>query len=302
LLPLLPYGNGNLVGKKLGPKSISAPSIDKNQSLDNEIQQSQFHTEPRSSMQHSQSIFTRPAAGSTVSSLPTEYLPFTVRRVDDHESMRKAVQVRHAAYSRHVPEFARTLVLPEARDYDEDSIVLLAESRLDGTPLGSVRIQTNFNRPLHLEDSIELPSWLQGKRLAEVTRLGVAEGRTGRMAKVALCKAMFQYWVQSDIDFAIATGRPPIDRHYEQLLFSDIFAEGTLVPLRHVGGIPHRVMAFEVATAEPRWVAASHPLTNFVFRTHHPDIDIGLPPARPARAPQPQRAPAPRLEPEFAVA
>jgi hypothetical protein len=253
-------------------------------------------------MQQSQSIFTHPSAARTAATLPIEHLPFTVRRVDDSDALRKAVQVRHDAYSRHVPEFARTLALPEVRDYADDSIVLLAESRLDGSALGSVRIQTNFERPLHLEESIELPSWLQGKRLAEVTRLGVAEGRIGRMAKVALMKAMFQYWVQNDIDFAIATGRPPIDRHYEQLLFSDIFEEGTLVPLRHVGGIPHRVMAFEVGTAEPRWVAAGHPLTNFVFRTHHPDIDIGTTPKRPELAARPQRLHAVRLETQLAVA
>jgi hypothetical protein len=251
-------------------------------------------------MQQNPSIF--PSAGRAASTLPTEHLPFTVRRVDDSEALHKAVQVRHAAYSRHVPEFARTLVAPEPRDYADDSIVLLAESRLDGSALGSVRIQTNFHRALHLEESVELPSWLQGKRLAEVTRLGVAEGRTGRMAKVALMKAMFQYWVQNDIDYAIATGRPPIDRHYEQLLFSDIFEEGVLVPLRHVGGIPHRVMAFEVSTAEPRWVAAGHPLTNFVFRTHHPDIDIGVPPARQEWAMRPQPSPATRPEAQLAVA
>jgi hypothetical protein len=253
-------------------------------------------------MQQSQPIFAHPSAALNTPALPTEHLPFTVRRVDNGVALRKAVQVRHEAYLRHVPEFARTLALPEARDLADDSIVLLAESRLDGTALGSVRIQTNFHRPLHLEESIELPTWLQGKRLAEVTRLGVAEGRTGRMAKVALMKAMFMFWVQNDIDFAIATGRPPIDRHYEQLLFSDIFEEGTLVPLRHVGGIPHRVMAFEVATAEPRWVAAGHPLTNFVFRTHHPEIDIGGSPVRQEPLQRPQRHIAPRIETQLAVA
>jgi hypothetical protein len=241
-------------------------------------------------------------AGVNNGAAKSERLPFTIRCVRDSDDLEKAVKVRHSAYARHVPEFARTLVLPEACDYEDDAVVLLAESRLDGSALGSVRIQTNFYRPLHLEESIELPSWLQGKRLAEVTRLGVAEGRTGRMAKTALMKAMFQYWVQNDIDFAIATGRPPIDRQYEQLLFSDIFEEGTLVPLRHVGGIAHRAMAFEVATAEQRWVAAQHPLTNFVFRTHHPDIDIGVPPAHPGRAPRPQRAPGPRLDTQLAVA
>lgn len=253
-------------------------------------------------MQHLQSIFDQLGAGPTGSSLPTELLPFTVRRVDDSEALRKAVQVRHAAYARHLPEFASTLVVPEASDYDGESVVLLAESRLDGEALGSVRIQTNFYQPLHLEESIQLPPWLQGKRLAEVTRLGVTEGRTGRMAKVALMKAMFLYWVQNDIDFAIATGRPPIDRQYEQLMFHDIFEEGTLVPLRHVGGIPHRVMAFEVETAEERWVAAKHPLTNFVFRTYHPDIDIGQPPVRPERTVRPQRAPVLRLDTRLAIA
>jgi hypothetical protein len=46
------------------------------------------------------------------------------------------------------------------------------------------------------------------------------------------------------------------------------------VPLRHVGNIPHRVMAFEMATAEARWQAARHPLFNFFRRTRHPDIDV----------------------------
>jgi hypothetical protein len=210
----------------------------------------------------------------------TERLPFTVRRVADSEALLKAVQVRHAAYARHVPEFASTLARPEACDYEDDTVVLLAESRLDGSPLGSVRIQTNFYRPLQVEASIALPDWLQGRRLAEVTRLGVGEGRIGRMVKIALMKGMFEYWEQNAIDYAVATGRAPIDRQYEQLLFSDVFGEHAMVPLAHVGGMPHRVMAFEVATK-------------------HPDIDIGQPPAR---APQRAARRAPALAPGGAAA
>jgi hypothetical protein len=221
-----------------------------------------------------------PADGlSRALSMKTERLPFTVRRVEDSESLSKAVQVRHAAYNRHVPEFARTLALPEQCDFEEDSVVLLAESRLDGSPLGTARIQTNLYRPLHLEDSVELPAWLRDRRLAEVTRLGVAEGRIGRLVKVALMKAFFEYWEQSGTEYAVVTGRAPIDRQYEQLLFSDVFEPGTMIPLRHVGNIPHRVMAFEIATAEARWSAAGHPLLEFFRRTHHPDIDIGQAPA-----------------------
>lgn len=231
--------------------------------------------------------------------MPTERLPFTVRRAGDDDALRKAVQIRHAAYARHVPEFARSLALPEASDFDDDSVVLLAESRLDGSPLGSVRIQTNNHRPLNLEDSIVLPSWLRGRRLAEVTRLGVGEGRVGHLVKVALMKAMFEYWLEHDIDWALATGRTPVDRQYEQLLFTDVFEDKAMVPLRHVGGIPHRVMAFEVATAEARWTAASHPLLKFVRRTRHPDIDIGR--RSSAGLPQPVRNPSLRKARGLAV-
>jgi hypothetical protein len=212
--------------------------------------------------------------------LASERLPFTIRRASDSEALRKAVQIRHAAYARHVPEFARSLALPEACDYDDECVVLLAEARLDGTPLGTLRIQSNDYQPLPVEDSVLLPPWLQGRRLAEVTRLGVGEGRIGRVVKLALMKALFEHCEQAGVEWMIATGRAPIDRQYEQLLFQDVFGAGEMVPLRHVGNIEHRIMAFEVATAEARWRAAGHPLIKFFRETVHPDIDIGAP-ARP---------------------
>jgi hypothetical protein len=204
----------------------------------------------------------------------TERLPFTIRRVEGNEDLLKAVHIRHAAYARHVTEFARTLALPEDCDYADDAVLLLAESRLDGSALGSVRIQANLQRSLHVEDSVALPAWLQGRRLAEVTRLGVGAGRIGRLVKIALIKACFQYCAQNGIEWAVVTGRSPIDRQYEQLLFTDVCEDKAPVPLRHVGNIPHRVMAFEIATAEARWQAARHPLLDFFRRIRHPDIDI----------------------------
>ncbi|WP_426191040.1 N-acyl amino acid synthase FeeM domain-containing protein [Massilia sp. DWR3-1-1] len=204
-----------------------------------------------------------------------ERLPFIIKRVETAEDMRKAVQVRHAAYARHVPAFAETLLLPEDSDYDDNCIVLLAESKLDGTPLGSTRIQTNLYGPLHVESSITLPDWLQGVRLAEVTRLGIDEGRVGRIVKIALIKACFEYCENHQIEHAVVTGRAPIDRQYEQLMFRDVFEDKAYVPLHHVGNIAHRVMAFEIATGEARWSAAKHPLLKFFKHTRHPDIDIG---------------------------
>lgn len=207
--------------------------------------------------------------------MPTERLPFTIRRVDTEESLRKAVAIRHAAYARHVPEFASTLLVPEACDYEEDTVVLVAESKLDGSPLGTARIRTNFHHPLHIEESVELPQWLQGRALGEVERLGVSQGRIGHMVKVALVKAFFEYFEHNGLDYAVIAGRTPVDRQYEQLLFTDVFGEKEMVPVRHIGNIPHRIMAFEIATGETRWREAGHPLLKFFRHTHHPDIDIG---------------------------
>ena len=238
-----------------------------------------------------------PVAGGAI-----ERLPFTVRRVETEADLLKAVRIRHAAYARHVPDFARSLAQPEAADYDADTIVLLAESKLDGTPIGSTRIRTNLYRPLGVEESIVLPDWLQGKRLVEATRLGIDEGRVGRMVKIALIKACFMYCEDNAIDYSVATGRPPVDRQYDQLMFVDVFPELGLVPLRHVGNIPHRIMAFEIATFQQRWAEARHPMLNFFFHTHHPDIDVG--PVAPSSLALPQRplppASRPRVELAFA--
>ena len=84
--------------------------------------------------------------------MAVESLPFTIRRVETEDDLLKAVRIRHAAYARHVPEFARSLTAPEAADYASDTVVLLAESRLDGSPLGSIRICTNALRPLGVEE------------------------------------------------------------------------------------------------------------------------------------------------------
>ena len=236
-----------------------------------------------------------PVAGGAI-----ERLPFTVRRVETEADLLKAVRIRHAAYARHVPDFARSLAQPEAADYDADTIVLLAESKLDGTPIGSTRIRTNLYRPLGVEESVELPDWLQGKRLVEATRLGIDEGRVGRMVKIALIKACFMYCEDNAIDYSVATGRPPVDKQYDQLMFVDVFPELGLVPLRHVGNIPHRIMAFEIATFQQRWAEARHPMLNFFFHTHHPDIDVG--PVAPPSLALPQRPVPPAIRPRVELA
>ena len=205
-----------------------------------------------------------------------ERLPFTVKIVHTEAELQKAIHIRHAAYSRHVPAFAETLKAAEQMDMQEGVAILLAESKLDGAPLGTMRIQTNQYGPLNLEQSVTLPDWLAQRSLAEATRLGVTDQRIGRLVKTVLFKSFYQYCVTNDIEWMVISGRAPVDRQYDQLLFNDVFPGQGYMPLRHVGNIPHRILSFDVAAAKRRWTEANHPLHNFVFQTYHPDIHIGL--------------------------
>jgi len=202
-----------------------------------------------------------------------ERLPFRVRIVRSEEDLEKAVMIRHTAYGRHVPELAALLEKAESGDSEPGSVVLLAESKQDGSPVGTMRIQTNRYRRLAVEQSVELPSWLQGTSQAEATRLGVTNNRMGRLVKTALFKAYYQYCLLQEIEWMVITARSPLDRQYEALLFQDVLPGGGFIPMRHVGNIPHRVLAFNVELADYNWRQAKHPLYGFVVQTSHPDID-----------------------------
>ena len=212
--------------------------------------------------------------GASLSAPNVERLPFTVRLVRNDQDLMKAVDIRHSAYARHMPVFAETLAQPEALDTTDGVFVLLAESKLDGSPLGTARMQTNRYQPLGVEQSVTLPSTLDGLALAEVTRLGVAQGGAGRLVKMALIKAAFMLCEREGIDWAIVAGRAPIDRQYQQLLFADLFPESGFIEMRHAGDVPHRVMGFEIASGNDRWTAANHPLLGFFSHTRHTDIQV----------------------------
>ena len=86
--------------------------------------------------------------------LTTERLAFEVGTVATQDDLFKAVAIRYEAYSRHLPELARRLRAPEPADTEPGYTVLLAENRLDSSPLATVRLQTNEAGPV---GRIEMP-------------------------------------------------------------------------------------------------------------------------------------------------
>jgi hypothetical protein len=203
-----------------------------------------------------------------------ESLPFSVFLVRDESSLAKALKIRQSAYQRHVPELARQLGHAERYDGVPGVDIMLAISKLDGEPLGTMRIQTNRHEPLALEGSVVLPEWLQGRRLAEATRLGVSRDPVGRMVKTALFKAYYQYCLAAGVEWMVITARASLVRQYQALLFHDVFADERYVPMQHVGNVPHRILAINVPSVEPTWRERKHPLYDYFFRAQHADIEV----------------------------
>lgn len=217
----------------------------------------------------------QPLIGTGEKSTPVRaLLPFTVRIVRTDEQLERAVKIRSEAYSRHVPTLGEILGTPEPTDRSVDSIVFLAESKRDREALGTIRIQTNFNAPLPLEDSIALPANFLSRPLAGVSRLAVKAGTRGRLVKLALFKALHRYCLAKQVEFVLIGARPPLNDTYTELGFEDVFPDNLPRPLSTAAGLPHRIMFFDVFAAERRWHALSHPLYRFMGATFHPDIEI----------------------------
>lgn len=201
-------------------------------------------------------------------------LPFTVRLVRTHDQLARAVNVRAAAYAKRLPSIACTLGNAEREDDEPGSIVLLAESKETQAPVGTLRIHTNLHGPTEFERELTLPREFEGHSIAHVSRLGVISRRFGGQVKLALFKALYRYCLARQIEWILVTGIPPRDRDYVSLKFTDVFPDGRMVTLPSSMGIPARLLAFNVRTAEQRWREAGHQLYDFMCNQIHDDIRI----------------------------
>jgi hypothetical protein len=214
------------------------------------------------------------ASYTSQTAIKTERLPFTVKIARNESQLAKAVLIRSEAYGRHWPNLTNHLREPESQDRNPSSLVLLAESKISGQPLGTMRIDTNLGSHLQIERDFELPDNIRNSPIAYVTRLGVKQGRIGTLVKLCLFKSIYRYCLANQLGWVLAGVRPPNDRDYIRLGFQDLAHSGALVPITSSGGIPVRILALDIVSAERQWHSANNPLYAFMLTTFHPDIEI----------------------------
>jgi len=202
-----------------------------------------------------------------------ETLAFRVRLARTPADVLKAVGVRASAYGRHVPAVGEALRQPEPDDARDDVLIVIAEAKLDGSVLGSMRLQPNFHRPLRIEGEAELPGRFRAKRLVEFMRLTVTNGTAGRLVMPAIAKAAYEICHRARIDYAFVAGRHPVSLMYRAMQFDDVL-DGATVALSYAAGVPHHIYCLPIDEADARWRSAGHSLYPFMAHTEHPDIAI----------------------------
>ncbi|HJV60273.1 MAG TPA: hypothetical protein VJ743_04965 [Albitalea sp.] len=206
--------------------------------------------------------------------MTTSTLSFTIRPVANGIDLRRACEVRAESYGHHVPGWRQSFIEPDTLDHDASATVLLCEDKNTGAAIGTARIQTAQQGPLLIERCIDVPAAMARQGRAEITRLSAVRG-ADMLVKVALWKATYLYCQATQSRWMIIGARnEALVRQYRRLGFQDVHPEGQMVPLRHAGGVMHRVLAMDTYAAERNWLERQHGLYDFVFETYHPDIQI----------------------------
>lgn len=200
-------------------------------------------------------------------------LPFVVRPVRTEAELRAACAVRATAYGRRLPNVLSLWCEPDELDRQPGVTVFAAFSKASGEVIGTARLATNHHRPLQIEGATTLPAGIDGARNAEITRLAILPGHDDPTIKLALMKAVYQASLATGVEWMVIGARlPSLVRGYQRLGFTDVLPAGTTVALAHAGNLPHRVLAFNVRSAEADWQAINHPFYDFMIGQQHPDI------------------------------
>ena len=110
---------------------------------------------------------------------------------------------------------------PETWDQRPNATLLIAESRIDGDALGSLRILASERGRLMVEDRVALPQSLRAVSVAEASCLAVKAGRNATLVRLMLWKAFHRYCLAAQVDTMLIAVRESALRQYEWLGFHD---------------------------------------------------------------------------------
>lgn len=205
--------------------------------------------------------------------MEVRFLPFKIAIAASEQDLTDLIRLRSETYTRHNAPGADRLRTKEEQDGCADAVLLLARSKLDGTAVGSVRVQTRVRRSLMVEEAVRLPDEVASATPIELMRGSIKNGTAGRMVSASLAKATFLVCRQFGFSHVIVTCREPVDLMYRAYQFDELLS-GEMVDLPYSPGAKHKVLCLPMSEATDRWRARNRPLFQFMLETSHPDIQV----------------------------
>ncbi|WP_418317840.1 hypothetical protein [Piscinibacter sakaiensis] len=204
-------------------------------------------------------------------------LDFNLTLARSGDDLRDVCLLRSESYGHHMPGLLDALRKPDAIDLDPETAIFLCRDKATGAAIGTARIQTTRAGSLLIEQCAPVPPKLQTQDRAEIARFSAKRG-ADPLVKLALWKASYLYCQAAQARWMVIGARSEaLVRQYQRLGFDDIYEDRRMIPLTYAGGVPHRILAFDVVTAERTWLASGNALYAFIFETTHPDINLFRP-------------------------
>lgn len=213
---------------------------------------------------------------------------FTLRLANSDDDLAAVCRVRSDGYGHHVPGLKDPLAVPDAVDLDPWTAIFICEDKGTGEALGTARIQVSTHAPLLIESCADVPEEMRGQARAEISRLS-ARRTADPLVKLALWKASYLFCQAAQARWMVIGARSEaLVRQYNRLGFADVYEDKRFIPLSYAGGVPHRILSFDIVTAERTWLSTQNPLYSFIFETTHEDINLFRPAAFSRRIGVPQ--------------
>ncbi len=208
-----------------------------------------------------------------------EDLPFEIRFLRTAERLNEIIESRYQAYAQHHSDNIENILGKDEiaqKDKQATSFLLYALDKKSKRIVGSLRVTTNTNRPLQIEQEIELPAPFAGRHLATFGRLAVLKGPNSSRIKFALFKSAYLYCLANQINHCFLATVAPIDKIYRRIGFKLVFPESLNFRL-HEAGV--NLQLYGTTSEEIRlFLKANSPLLyKFIFEDFHPDILIFQP-------------------------
>jgi hypothetical protein len=209
-----------------------------------------------------------------------EKLDFRIKLLRNDQRLEDAIRVRHDVFNRHHADVEggelETFNQIERKDIQAGCVLLVAESKLDNSILGSVRIETNTNRPLSIEHEVPLPESIRGRHLAILSRMSVVGGLSGKNVFFALSKAIYLYCLAKQINSALLCC--PVDslsRMYSRFGWTHLYGVSERYKLNENPKLTFSILHWHIELLRGVLKEISGKRAHdFLFEKFHPDIEI----------------------------